>query len=74
MLNASDEGQELENDISSNSVYFQFADSSFYWDMDRMKGFVNMFYGPKSGRGYTYDIKQDGYTIILENEQIRWSA
>jgi hypothetical protein len=55
-------------------MYSQFADASFYWDIDHMKGFVNMFYGPKSGTGYTYDIKKDGNTITLENEQFRWNA
>lgn len=74
VLEASDEGQEMENDISSNKMYLKFADSSFYWDVDRMKGFVNMTYGPLSGVGYKYDIKQVGNTIVLENEQIRWNA
>ena len=74
VLEASDEGQEMENVISSNKLYLKFADSSFYWDVDRMKGFVNMTYGPLSGVGYKYDIKQVGNTIILENEQIRWNA
>lgn len=39
-----------------------------------MKAFVGMIYGPKSGCGYVYDIKIDGDSIILDNEQIRWTA
>ena len=73
-LTALDKESELENDISSNRVYFKYADASFYWDIERMRGFVNMMYGPKCGCGFVYDIKQDGDSIILENEQIRWNA
>ena len=73
-LTASDEGQEMANDISSRRVYYMFADSSFYWDIERMRGFVNMFYGPKYCRGFVYDIKQEGDNIILENEQLEWMA
>ncbi len=71
-LTVSEEGQELENDISSSRVYFRFAASSFYWDIERMRGFVDMSYGPKFGRGFVYDIKQDGDNLILENEQLTW--
>ena len=73
-LTALEEERSLEKEISSSRVYFNFADSSFYWDIERMKGFVNMFYGPKCGCGYAYDIKQDGNTIILANERIKWNA
>lgn len=73
-LTAYDEEIDLKNDISSSRVYFKYAKSSFYWDLDRMKAFVGMFYGSKSGCGYVYDIKLDGDSIILDNEQIRWTA
>ena len=71
-LMAYSEEIDLQNEISSSRVYLKYADSSFYWDLERMKGFVNMIYGPKFGRGYVYDIKLDGDNIILDNEQIKW--
>ena len=71
-LTAYSEEIDLQNEISSSRVYLKYADSSFYWDLERMKGFVDMIYGPKFGRGYVYDIKQDGDSIILDNEQIKW--
>lgn len=71
-LTASGKEIDLQNDISSSRVYLKYADSSFYWDLERMKGFVDMVYGPEFGRGYVYDIKQDGDNIILDNEQIKW--
>ena len=73
-LTAYDEEIDLQNGISSSRVYFKYADSSFFWDIERMKGFVNIFYGPKFGRGFVYDIKMDGENIILVNEQLRWTA
>lgn len=73
-LTASDEEMELQNNISSSRVYYKYAKASFYWDLERMKAFVGMIYGPKSGCGYVYDIKLDGDSIILDNEQIRWTA
>lgn len=73
-LMAYDEEKDLQNDISSSRVYFKYAKSSFYWDLEHMKAFVDMTYGPKSGSGYVYDIKLDGDSIILDNEQIRWTA
>lgn len=71
-LTASDEEIDLRNDISSSRVYFKYAKSSFYWDLERMKAFVDMTYGPKYGCGYVYDIKLDGDNIILDNEQLKW--
>ena len=73
-LTASNEEMEIQNDISSSRVYYKYAKASFYWDLERMKAFVGMIYGPKSGCGYVYDIKLDGDSIILDNEQISWTA
>lgn len=73
-LTACNEEIEIQNDISSSRVYYKYAKASFYWDLERMKAFVGMIYGPTSGCGYVYDIKMDGDSIILDNEQIRWTA
>ena len=62
---------EVDKEVNMRSgMFFERAKGSFYWDLDRMKAFVYMTYGPKYGRGFSYDIKLEEHDIILENEEI----
>ena len=63
--------KELEENEKSG-MYFLYAHASFYWDLEKGKVFVEMTFGPRFGRGYSYDIdkKEDDYELI--NEEIQW--
>lgn len=65
----------IEKDPEENEksgMYFLYAHASFYWDLEKGKAFVGMTFGPRFGRGYSYDIdkKEDDYELI--NEEIQW--
>ena len=59
-----------EKDTERSGMYYKRATGNFYWDVDRMKVFVDMTYGPMYGIGFSYDIKTEGDRIILENENV----
>lgn len=51
-------GDELcEEDMIISGMYYMKATGDFYWDQEIMKAFVNMTYGPRYARGYSYNIR-----------------
>ena len=53
-------------------MYFSRAKASFYYDQERRKAFVNMYMGPRYGRGFVYDIESKDENIELVNEKLIW--
>jgi hypothetical protein len=65
----------IENELEenpANGMFLKIANARFYWDLDRKKAFIGMTFGPRFGRGYSFDIKMSDDSISLENEQIEW--
>ena len=61
-----------DEDMERSGMYYKRATGDFYWDIENKKAFVNMTYGPRYARGFSYDIRLDGNVIILENEDVLW--
>ena len=61
-----------DEDMERSGMYYKRATGDFYWDIENKKAFVNMSYGPRYARGFSYDIRLDGNVIILENEDVLW--
>ena len=61
-----------DEDMERSGMYYKRATGDFYWDIENKKAFVNMSYGPRYARGYSYDIRLEGNKIILENEDVLW--
>ena len=61
-----------DEDMKRSGMYYKRATGDFYWDIENKKAFVNMSYGPRYARGFSYDIRLDGNVIILENEDVLW--
>ncbi len=59
-----------DEDMERAGMYYRRATGDFYWDIENMKVFVNMSYGHRYARGYSYDIRSEGNIIILENEDV----
>ena len=53
-------------------MYFSRAKASLYYDQERRKAFVNMYMGPRYGRGFAYDIENKDENIELVNEKLEW--
>ncbi|MBR6365933.1 MAG: hypothetical protein IKS10_07555 [Lachnospiraceae bacterium] len=66
------EGSSIKNNMKVSGMYYECASGRFFWDLDRMKAFVDMTYGPRYGRGYSYDIRVNEDGITLEKEEIQW--
>ena len=64
---------ELEKeDIPPIGIFYNVASARIYWDMDNKKVFLDIIFGPRFARGFSYDIHIDGENIYLENEKIEW--
>ena len=61
----------VEN-IEISGMYYKRATGDFSWDPDSMKVFINMTYGPRYARGYSFDIRIEEDNICLENEDLLW--
>lgn len=61
-----------DEDMERSGMYYKRATGDFYWDIENQKAFVNMSYGPRYARGYSYDIRLEVNKIILENEDVLW--
>ena len=61
-----------DGDMERSGMYYKRATGDFCWDIENKKAFVNMQYGPRYARGYSYDIRIEGIKIILENEDVLW--
>ena len=61
-----------EDDNPTCGMYFARAKASFYYDLERGKAFVEMYMGPRYGRGFAYDIENKDENIELVNEKLVW--
>ena len=61
-----------EDDNPVCGMYLSRAKASFYYDQERGKAFVNIYMGPKYGRGFAYDIESKDEKIELANEKLAW--
>ena len=66
------EDESSEGDMIRSGMYYKRAIADFYWDLEKMKAFINMTYGPRYARGYSFDIRSEEDEIYLENEEIIW--
>ena len=66
------ENESGEDDMIRSGMYYKRATGDFYWDLERMKVFINMTYGRRYARGYSFDIRSEEDEIYLENEEIIW--
>ena len=55
-------------------MYFSRARASFYYDQERRKAFIDMYMGPRYGRGFVYDIECKDEKIELINEKLTWMS
>ena len=62
----------MEEDPERSGMYYKQATGEFYRDIENRKAYVNMSYGPRYGRGYSYDLILDAEEILLENEDVLW--
>ena len=63
---------EVEEINQQNGIFFSTARAEFHWDLDRGKAFLSVVFGPRFGKGFSYDIIQNGDSITLENESVEW--
>ena len=64
---------ELEKkDISIDGMFYAVASAKIYWDLEKKKGFLDIVFGPRFGRGFSYDIHFNEEKLSLENEYIEW--
>ncbi len=64
---------ESENkDIQKDGIFYVFARAKIYYDLENKKGFLDIVFGPRFARGFSYDIHIDGENISLENEKVEW--
>ena len=61
-----------EDDNPTYGMYFSRAKATFYYDQEKRKAFVEMYMGPRYGRGFVYDIESKGEKIELVNEKLAW--
>lgn len=61
-----------EDDNPTCGMYFSRAKASFYYDQERSKAFVELYMGPRYGRGFVYDIERKDGNIELVNEKLKW--
>jgi len=66
------EDESREDDTERSGMYYKRATGEFYWDLERMKAFINMTYGRRYARGYSFDIRIEEDKIYLENEDVLW--
>lgn len=67
--------ENLDKELSENlksGMYYTYAHASFYWDIERKKAFIGIVFGPRYGRGYSYDIVEGENGFELDNEDIDW--
>ncbi|MDE5578126.1 MAG: hypothetical protein K2J11_12145, partial [Oscillospiraceae bacterium] len=55
-----------------SGMYFENAKAEFYYDEKKLKAIINIFMGPRYGRGFSYDLKLKNDNTYLENEQLIW--
>ena len=64
--------KELERNPRSG-MYHYYAGGNFYYNLEKGKVFINIYFGPLFGRGYVYDIiLGDDGSIRLGNRRMRW--
>lgn len=61
-----------EEENTRSGMYYQIAHALFYWDLEKDKAFLNISFGPRYGRGYSFDIETHGNDYELTNEDIEW--
>lgn len=64
--------ESIEDDMIRSGMFYKRATGDFCWDLERMKAFINMTYGPGYARGYSFDIRIKEDDIYLENEEVIW--
>ena len=63
----------VKADIPPRSgMFYTIASARFYWDIEKKKAFIDMVYGPRFARGYSFDIKEEDGSIYLDNQDILW--
>ena len=63
---------ELDKNNSISGMFYERATAQFYWDFEKNKAFVNIIFGPRYGRGYSYDFVKQNEKYFLENEKLEW--
>lgn len=63
---------ELDKNNPESGMYYERATALFYWDLERNKVFVNVTFGPRYARGYSYDLVKQDEKYMLDNEQLEW--
>ena len=66
------EGKSVKKDISMDGIFYVVASARIYWDLEKKKGFLDIVFGPRFGRGFSYDICVDGGNVSLEKEKVEW--
>lgn len=62
----------LDEDNLTSGMFYKRVSAQFFEDFEKSKAFVNITFGPKYARGYSFDfLSQDG-KYILENEHLEW--
>ena len=71
-LDSGKQEESSEDDMIRSGMFYKRATGDFYWDLERMKAYINMTYGPGYARGYSFDIRIKEDDIYLENEEVIW--
>lgn len=66
------EDESERKDIPMDGIFYAAASARIYWDLEKNKGFLDIVFGPRFGRGFSYDICIDGKNVSLENEKVEW--
>lgn len=64
----------IDEDNPISGMYYERANAQFYWDLEKSKAFVNITFGPRYGRGYSFNLLKQNGEYILENEHLEWTS
>ena len=72
VLNSRTQEELGEDDMIRSGMFYNCSTGDFYCDLEKMKAFINIKYGPRYARGYAFDIQSEEDNISLENEDVLW--